>query len=335
MAMFQQGGGTPLTGMLQNFLQAKQQTQTQKLMGPAMAGSPEAMQRLMQVNPQAGMQMQQYMGQQQAAQAKAAQAQQAQEMKAQEMAIKQQELALKQQKEAREAVRGNYMMQDGAIYDISSGSPVRVAGDDPGAKEFLKEERGVVRTDVKNLKKRASEINEAFGKVEGLYKEMKKPGGSRQANAAAIMSVARLISPGVVTDRDAAAIAGAANPYQAFADVLVERGEGDSVRELQKAFDPTNPKYFDPDGLLDIAKAVTSAEAPVILQQLGETRQRGEASGIKQDRLDAMLTGVESIESLSRFVDQVTEPEAPAVKPAAEMTDEELMAEIQALSGGQ
>jgi len=76
MALFQ--GQGPLTNALQSFLGAKQQAATQRLMGPAMSGDPEAVSQLMGVNPQLGMQVQNQLAAQQAAQAKAQQAMRAQ-----------------------------------------------------------------------------------------------------------------------------------------------------------------------------------------------------------------------------------------------------------------
>ena len=60
--MYAGGNKSPLSGALQNFMQARSTAQTQRLMGPAMSGDLSALNQLMSVNPQAGMQVQQVMG---------------------------------------------------------------------------------------------------------------------------------------------------------------------------------------------------------------------------------------------------------------------------------
>ena len=63
--MYAGGNQSPFSNALQNFMQAKQTASTQRLMAPAMSGDLSALNQLMSVNPQAGMQVQQVMGQQQ------------------------------------------------------------------------------------------------------------------------------------------------------------------------------------------------------------------------------------------------------------------------------
>lgn len=59
---------------------------------------------------------------------------------------------------------------------------IKVPEDKEGV-EFRKEERKIAKDSVNNLKKRASEINSSFGKVESLVRQIKE-GGSRAATGA-------------------------------------------------------------------------------------------------------------------------------------------------------
>jgi hypothetical protein len=89
---------SPFSNALGNFMQARQTAQTQRLMGPAMSGDLTALNELMGVNPQAGMQVGQIMQQRQQglAQQQAQEQQLAQQAMENEMAAK--EFGLNQEK---------------------------------------------------------------------------------------------------------------------------------------------------------------------------------------------------------------------------------------------
>jgi hypothetical protein len=88
---------SPFSNALSNFMQARQTAQTQRLMAPAMSGDLSALNQLMSVNPQAGMQVQQTMAQQQ--QQRAQQEQQAieNERASQEFGMQQEQWGLNKQ----------------------------------------------------------------------------------------------------------------------------------------------------------------------------------------------------------------------------------------------
>ena len=89
---------SPFSNALGNFMQARQTAQTQRLMGPAMSGDLTALNELMGVNPQAGMQVGQIMQQRQQglAQQQAQEQQLAQQAMENEMAAK--EFGMEQEK---------------------------------------------------------------------------------------------------------------------------------------------------------------------------------------------------------------------------------------------
>lgn len=120
-----------------------------------------------------------------------------------------------------------------------------------------------VRSNVEKINKDLGEIVSAYNKVFSLEKGMRDK--NRGAINAAIMNVARLISPGIVTDRDAAALSGADTSVGAIFSFL--QGKGVDTNQLMRVVDPTNPETFDVDGLLSVAKNVTAAGVPSLLAQ--------------------------------------------------------------------
>ena len=171
-------------------------------------------------------------------------------------------------------------------------------------KDFLKEERQIASSTNTALRKRASVISSSIGKIESLIPQIKN--GSRAAAGGAIMSLARLISPGVVTDADFQAMSGAADPVATLMARLTEKGDtGKPLLEaLQAAYDPTNPDLINADAILNIAKSVVGAEVPSILQEYKESDSRARRSGMDQRQYNTIFGDSESITGLSRYVSQ-------------------------------
>lgn len=138
--------------------------------------------------------------------------------------------------------------------------------------EFRRSELGKIAGTARNYNKQIDEVTTAYNKVLGLESQMRD--GSRAAINAAIMNVARLISPGVVTDRDAAALSGAETSVGALFSFL--QGKGVDVDQLIRIVDPANPDTFDVDQLMNVAKSATAASIPSIL------------SGIEENKIEAI-----------------------------------------------
>jgi hypothetical protein len=130
------------------------------------------------------------------------------------------------------------------------------------------EARNFIRANVTNINNSLSEITSAYNKVSSLESQMRK--GNRSAINAAIMNTARLISPGVVTDRDAAAFSGANTNVGAMYEFL--SGKGVNVEDLIRIYDPANPQVFDPDALLSVARNVTASSIPSLMAQFEDQR---------------------------------------------------------------
>lgn len=134
--------------------------------------------------------------------------------------------------------------------------------------EFRRSELGKIAGTARNYNKQIDEVTTAYNKVLGLESQMRD--GSRAAINAAIMNVARLISPGVVTDRDAAALSGAETSVGALFSFL--QGKGVDVDQLIRIVDPANPDTFDVDQLMNVAKSATAASIPSILSGIEENK---------------------------------------------------------------
>ena len=120
------------------------------------------------------------------------------------------------------------------------------------------------RSNIQGINKNLAEIAGSYNKVMSLEAGMRAK--NRGAINAAIMNVARLISPGIVTDRDASSLSGADTSIGAIFSFL--SGKGMDTAQLMRVVDPTNPETFDVDGLLNIARNVTAAGVPSLLAQL-------------------------------------------------------------------
>jgi len=212
-----------------------------------------------------------------------------------------------------------YQKLGDTLYEETPDGLVEVARDDSKKmEEFYKEERKAANETVKSLNKRTREIESAYGKAEGLLNDLESGEGGRQTTAAAIMNIARLISPGVVTDADFRNLGGASDPF-AFMLNWVKNTDDPDVKGLERYFDPTNPDNVDVAELRRIANATAAAEVPTIIQQLDDAEARAVESGMPEKQRGTIFKGSESIRSLGdRF--------SPQNAPSTELSDEDLVA---------
>ena len=156
----------------------------------------------------------------------------------------------------------------------------------PQNKEFRKEERAAARKTVDNFDKRASDIRSAFGKIDSLVNKPKEK-LSRTDVSAAITSLARLVSPGIVTDKDFQSLVGTGGSFAEISAALTGRG-GDFATlgdQLQRAVDPTNPDLFNQEAFLTTARSVASAEVPALIDQFQGARDRAINSGLSEQAI--------------------------------------------------
>ena len=171
------------------------------------------------------------------------------------------------------------------------------------ASEFRKEERQVARTTVTNFNKRATEIRSSFGKVESILNSGKL---SRMKIASAMTSMARLLSPGIVTEQDFQNLSNAANPIAEALSIITGKGaEGAKVAEnLQRFYDPTNPDLFDKKGFLDTARNVAGAEIPALMDTFNDARDRAGRAGVSEKALNTNFGQNKNFDFLSNMLEQ-------------------------------
>jgi hypothetical protein len=172
-----------------------------------------------------------------------------------------------QRPEAKKPIEVGGRLLDPETYSVLYEPPAGSQTDESMESE-RSEARNFIRSNVTNINKSLSEITSAYNKVSSLESQMRA--GNRSAINAAIMNTARLISPGVVTDRDAAAFSGANTNVGAMYEFL--SGKGVNVEDLIRIYDPANPQVFDPDALLSVARNVTASSIPSLMAQFEDQR---------------------------------------------------------------
>ena len=173
---------------------------------------------------------------------------------------------------------------------------------------------------AQGLNKGIDEVTTSFNKVVGLEKEMRA--GNRGAINAGIMNVARLISPGVVTDRDAAQLSGANTSIGLMYEFL--QGQGVDMEALLKVYDPSNPETFNVDALMATAKNVTAAAIPSIMSGYSDL----ESTATNFQAPSAMMRSFfdpesRRMKSLKEIQDLVSGNQEPSTAP---MSQEEIYA---------
>ncbi len=136
--------------------------------------------------------------------------------------------------------------------------------------------------------KLASDAVTGFNKLEslsGFIRKAQDPNATdiekrsgRQAAATILTIMARMASPGVVTDRDFANQAGGQSLQAGVIDYIRNLGQSDpAVASLLASFDPTNPELLDVDALVGQARGLITGQAPSILSTYASQKQRAQA----------------------------------------------------------
>ena len=196
---------------------------------------------------------------------------------------------------------GDVILQDPFSREIYAESPI-------GGKQGIRQERAAwddnratIMSTARNFRKDASEMVGEKGKLEALARQVTDETAdntSRRRAAATLVTVlARLASPGVVTDRDFANFGGGVD-LQAYIQAEAARGGDFSVlkdfmsqrtslpQEILTGIDPTNPENFDYDGIMRIANGLVTSSGQTILD--GMASLFSEASGYSQARPEEM-----------------------------------------------
>jgi len=169
--------------------------------------------------------------------------------------------------------------------------------------EFRKEERQVAKTAVVDFNKRASEIRSSYEKINSILGSGKL---NRMKIASAMTSMARLLSPGIVTNQDFENLSNSSNPIASVIATLNGKGDdGKGIAEnLQRFVDPTNPDLFDKDSFLSTAMNVAGAEIPALLDVFNDAKGRAGRAGVSERALDTNFGQNKNFEYLSGMLEQ-------------------------------
>jgi len=135
--------------------------------------------------------------------------------------------------------------------------------------------------------------------------------------------LARLISPGIVTDKDFGALVGTADPIALALSTIAGKNE-DVSKQIQLYFDPKNPDLVDTKALRGIATAVTASEAPGLIQAYEEAKARATRSAMPEAQRKTIFGDEETIYGLRRFKNQ-NEGKVKENKTTTHLTDEQLL----------
>jgi hypothetical protein len=178
-------------------------------------------------------------------------------------------------------------------------------------KQETAEARRFILSNVSDINKSLAEVTTAYEKVSSLEPQMRA--GNRSAINAAIMNTARLISPGVVTDRDAAAFSGANTNVGAMYAFL--SGKGIDVSELVRIYDPSNPEIFDPDALLNVARSVTASALPAEIARFEDQKIIASQYGLSPQFVNSYLPDnskvMQSVRRIQSSLGGTAAPTAP------------------------
>jgi hypothetical protein len=195
---------------------------------------------------------------------------------------------------------------------------------DTSARDDLRSEKTAALTNVRSetdrLNKSSGEIVTAYNKVMSLEPDMRNKVSGRGAINAAIMNVARLISPGVVTDEDASAFSGASKPLTEVFDFL--NGQGVDMEAIRTIVDPTNPETFDVDALLSVARNVTASAFPSIQAQFDDQKRVAEIYGASDQFMKSYFGQGKLQEQVQKIMSGIQPAQSNAPMPVVNVASE-------------
>lgn len=173
--------------------------------------------------------------------------------------------------------------------------------EDPSRADFLKETRAEIRSGIGSIRKRSTEIVGSYKKIENLLKKDKL---TRIDISSAITSMARLISPGIVTDKDFQSLSNSGAPIQEIISQLRGFGaDGESLADaLNRSLDPTNPSLFDKSAFMDTAARVITSEVPTLLGEYQDLESMAGRANISEGAYNTYFGGNQNmINSLKKL----------------------------------
>ena len=147
----------------------------------------------------------------------------------------------------------------------------------------LEQERGRISGEAVKIRALSRDALDGYNKLDSLadaVRNAQKDGATdqeRRAGRTALGTIqtlmARMASPGVVTEQDFRTQAGAASLQSEIINKLTSLGQSDAnLAAIMASFDPTNPESVDVDLIIDQAKSLTKGTATGLLNDFAGLR---------------------------------------------------------------
>lgn len=177
--------------------------------------------------------------------------------------------------------------------------------------EELKQERGRISGEAIKVRALSRDALDGYNKLDSLAQAVRnaqKQGATdqeRRAGRTALGTIqtlmARMASPGVVTEQDFRTQAGAASLQSEIINKLTSLGKSDAnLAAVMASFDPTNPESVDVDLIIDQAKALTKGTATGLLNDFAGLRSISDTYGFS-DKFRESYFGGDSARNLGKL----------------------------------
>ena len=181
----------------------------------------------------------------------------------------------------------------------------------------LKTERGKISGEAIKIRSIARDALDGYNKLDSLAQAVRNaqvPGASdevRRAGRTALGTIqtlmARMASPGVVTEQDFRTQAGATSLRSEIINKLTTLGENDTnLAAVMASFDPTNPESVDVDLIIDQARSMTKGTATGLLNDFAGLRSISDTFNFS-DSFKTAYFGGQSARNLGRL-GQIADP---------------------------
>jgi len=179
--------------------------------------------------------------------------------------------------------------------------------------EFMKEERKTASQDVRAFNTKARAMRTSYGQLQGLADQAR--GGDRGAKNAMVVTLARLISPGIVTEKEAGALSGGQNTMQFIMENLLSKSDSAEFANVMKGFDPYG-ESFDSDAVLKIGESVVASGRQPLIDMYEGSRKRAERAKMPSRAFDTNFGDNENYGFLQSFAGATEGGRLPAAEDA-------------------
>ena len=175
----------------------------------------------------------------------------------------------------------------------------------------LEQERGRISGEAMKIRALSRDALDGYNKLDSLAQAVRnaqKDGATdqeRRAGRTALGTIqtlmARMASPGVVTEQDFRTQAGAASLQSEIINKLTSLGQSDAnLAAIMASFDPTNPESVDVDLIIDQARSLTKGTATGLLNDFAGLKSIADTYNFS-DQFKTSYVGGQSARNLGKL----------------------------------